>query len=247
MRQTPSSSVVTCEHASNRVPARYRNLGLSPRRLQEHIAWDPGAAILARILARRLQSPLHLGCWSRLVIDLNRGLDHEKLIAAKSFGIAIPGNAILADAEFVHRVEKYYAPYRDAATGDILRALRRSRTCHHWSVHSFTPVVEGVVRDCDIGLLYDPARPRERALAQELRPLLAAHGLRVRMNYPYKGTSDGFTTQLRKRLPASRYLAFELETNQRLVLRDTGARALGKILAGAIATVLSAGTPPVRR
>jgi len=238
MRRAPSTSIVTCEHASNRVPARYRNLGLPARRLQEHIAWDPGAAIMARILARRLQSPLHLGRWSRLVIDLNRGLDHDKLIAAESFGVAIPGNALLADAEFAHRVAKYYAPYRNAATGDIRRALRGGRTCYHWSVHSFTPAVDGVVRNCDIGLLYDPARPRERALAHELRPLLAAHGLRVRMNYPYTGTSDGFTTQLRKRLPASRYLAFELETNQRLVAQDAGARALGKVLAGAIATVI---------
>lgn len=238
MRRTPVRSIVTCEHASNRVPARYRGLGLSERRLHEHIAWDPGAAIMARMLARRLRSPLHLGRWSRLLVDLNRSLDHEKLMAAESFGVHIPGNARVSDAEFVQRVERYYAPYRDAATNDVLRALRGGGTCHHWSVHSFTPVVDGEVRDCDVGLLYDPARPAERALAHDLRPLLAAHGLRVRMNYPYKGTSDGFTTQLRQSLPAAQYLAFELETNQRLVANAQGARALGAVLSHAVATVL---------
>jgi len=243
MRRTPARSVVTCEHASNRVPARYRNLGLSGRRLQEHIAWDPGAAVMARMLAHRLHSPLHLGRWSRLVVDLNRSLDHEKLMAAESFGIAIPGNARIADADFMRRIEKYYAPYRDAATNDVLRALRGGGVCHHWSVHSFTPEVDGEVRDCDLGLLYDPARPGERALMRALRPLLAAHGLRVRMNYPYKGTSDGFTTQLRQHLPASQYLAFEIETNQRLVRSDAGARKLGGILSAAVAAVLGAPAP----
>ena len=239
MRRILTSSVVTCEHASNRVPARYHNLGLSARRLRDHIAWDPGAATIARILAHRLRSPLHLGRWSRLVVDLNRSLDHEKLMAAESFGVVVPGNAQLRVPDFLHRVEKYYAPYRDAATHDVLRALQGNSRCCHWSVHSFTPVVDGVVRDCDVGLLYDPARPREHALARALRPLLAAQGLRVRMNYPYKGTSDGFTTQLRQHLPPSRYAALEIETNQRLVGRESGARKLGGILADAIATVLA--------
>src|SRR5262249_733660 len=110
--------------------------------------------------------------------------------------------------------------------------------CLHWSMHSFTPAVNGVRRDCDVGLLYDPGCRREAALARRLRPLIAAHGLRVRMNYPYRGTSDGFTTQLRRQFPASSYAAFELETNQSLLRTTSDARRVGRLLVDAIASLL---------
>jgi predicted N-formylglutamate amidohydrolase len=237
MRLRPANALVSCEHASNRVPARYRDLGLAPARMRAHIAWDPGAAALARMIAKRLRCPCHLGRWSRLVVDLNRSLGHEKLIASTSFGIAVPGNADLSPAEHDRRVRLYHRPYRDAATADVERIIARSGVCVHWSMHSFTPVVDGVVRAADVGLLYDPARRRERELAHALRPLIAAHGLRVRMNYPYRGTSDGFTTQLRARLPAIRYLAFEIEANQALLRTPAAVRRLGRILTDAIATL----------
>src|SRR5262249_32960541 len=132
----------------------------------------------------------------------------------------------------------YYEPYRTAAMRDIERALARRRACLHWSMHSFTPEVNGVRRDCDVGLLYDPRRPRERRLARRLHSLVATHGLRVRMNFPYRGTSDGFTTRLRHRFPASRYAAFEIETNQSLLRTTSDARRIGRLLVDAIALLL---------
>jgi predicted N-formylglutamate amidohydrolase len=247
MRLCPANALVSCEHASNRVPARYRGLDLPPRRLREHIAWDPGAAILARMLARRLACPCHLGRWSRLVVDLNRSVGHDKLMAAETFGIAVPGNAEIGAADIERRLRLYYRPYRDAATADVRRIIARTGLCVHWSMHSFTPAVDGVVRDADIGLLFDPARRGEREVAYALRPLIAAHGLRVRMNYPYRGTSDGFTTQLRTQLPARQYMAFEIETNQALVRTPAAIRRIGDVLADAIAAVLEAGPAPAHR
>jgi predicted N-formylglutamate amidohydrolase len=238
MKHGAVSCIVTCEHASNRVPARYGTLGLPRRRLQEHIAWDPGASTIARLLAERLRCPLHLGRWSRILVDLNRSRGHEKLMAATTFGVAVPANARLHPDEIERRIRLYYDPYRTAATRDIERALERSDACLHWSMHSFTPAANGVRRDCDVGLLYDPSRRRERVLARRLRPLVAAHGLRVRMNYPYRGTSDGFTTRLRRRLPASRYAALEIETNQSLLRTTADARRVGRLLVDAIASLL---------
>src|SRR5215470_15314405 len=159
MKRHATSCIVTCEHASNRVPARYGALGLTRRRLQEHIAWDPGAAIIARLLAEHLGCPLHLGRWCRLLVDLNRSRGHEKLIAATSFGVAVPANASLQADEVERRMRLYYDPYRTAATRDIERAIARGGACLHWSMHSFTPAVNGVRRDCDVGLLYDPSHP----------------------------------------------------------------------------------------
>ena len=88
----------------------------------------------------------------------------------------------------------------------------------HLSIHSFTPILDGVERVCDIGLLYDPRRKREhafcRALAKQVRDTT---NFTLRSNYPYKGSSDGFTTYLRKHYPESRYCGIEIEINQKLL------------------------------
>lgn len=239
-------AIVSCEHASNRIPAPLARLGLPASRLTQHIAWDPGAGVIARALARRLRCPCHLGRWSRLVVDLNRSLGHEKLMASETFGVRVPGNESLAPGDIERRVRTYWRPYRDAATADVRRIIARTGRCVHWSIHSFTPVVDGIVRPVDVGLLYDPRRRRERELAHRLRPLIATHGLRVRMNAPYRGTSDGFTTQLRRVLPESRYLAFEIETNQALLQSPAAVRRMAQILSEAVAEISRGGAAPRR-
>jgi predicted N-formylglutamate amidohydrolase len=194
---------------------------------------------MARILARRLACPCHLGRWSRLLIDLNRRPGHPKLVAKRSFGIDVPGNAAVSRAERERRVRRYHTPYRDGALADVRRIIAARGTCLHLSVHSFTPVVDGEVRRADVGLLYDPSRRRERDFSSRLAPLLAAHGLCVRMNDPYRGTSDGFTTTTRHLFPASRYVALEIETNQRLLAEAAAARRMGRILADCVERVLA--------
>src|SRR3712207_1306128 len=67
-----SPILLICEHASNRLPARYGALGLSVAERESHIAWDPGALGLAQNLSFLLDAPLIHAAVSRLVIDLNR-------------------------------------------------------------------------------------------------------------------------------------------------------------------------------
>ena len=67
-----SEVVVVCEHAANRVPRALGSLGLAAGALESHIAWDPGAAEVARELARRLDATAVLQRFSRLVHDCNR-------------------------------------------------------------------------------------------------------------------------------------------------------------------------------
>ena len=55
-----SPIVLICEHASNHIPAAYAGLGLTPEHLTRHIAWDIGAAALARRLSALLDAPLVL-------------------------------------------------------------------------------------------------------------------------------------------------------------------------------------------
>ena len=40
-----SPLVLVCEHASNAIPARWGDLGLSMAERRAHIAWDPGALL----------------------------------------------------------------------------------------------------------------------------------------------------------------------------------------------------------
>ena len=73
------------------------------------------------------------------------------------------------------------------------------------------------MRDADVGLLYDPARPGERALCRDWGAMLGRRiaPLRVRRNYPYQGRNDGLTSHLRRRFPPTRYVGIELEINQK--------------------------------
>ena len=70
-----SPFVLTCDHASNFLPAEFGTLGLAAADLSRHIAWDPGALPVARRMARALDAPLIESRVSRLVIDCNRRLD----------------------------------------------------------------------------------------------------------------------------------------------------------------------------
>lgn len=202
--------IFTCEHGGNRIPRQYLNLFKGKMRLlQGHRGWDPGALQLARACASYCSAPLYYSEVSRLVIDLNRTLDHRGLFSVFTRPL---------DTRERRRIcERYYLPYRQQV--ETVIGGQKQRPVIHLSFHSFTPELDGMVRSADIGLLYDPARRREKEFCLRLQTLLrqACPGLAVRRNYPYRGTADGFTTYLRSRFPAGRYLGIEIEINQRHV------------------------------
>ena len=86
---------------------------------------------------------------------------------------------------------------------------------------------------------YDPRRPREAAFAARLRLLLEAHGLRVRMNYPYLGTSDGFVSWFRKHFQPARYAGLEVEMNQRLLASPATSRRLQGVVTECVRLALA--------
>jgi len=200
--------VLTCEHASNAVPADYQSLFRHAADvLNGHRGWDIGAARLARHLADRLHAPLFQGQYSRLLIDLNRSLGHPALFSIYT--------RHLDRSQRNRLVQGCWRPWRTQVETLIEETLAAGRTVVHVSVHSFTPELEGETRLADIGLLYDPRRQSERQFAQRWQHALRVRdpSLNVRRNYPYRGRADGFTTALRRRFP-ERYLGLELENNQ---------------------------------
>jgi hypothetical protein len=77
-----SPFVLICDHASNAIPQEFGSLGLPAADLDRHIAWDPGAAPVARRMAKALDAVLVESGISRLVVDCNRPADAPDLIAA---------------------------------------------------------------------------------------------------------------------------------------------------------------------
>jgi len=179
------SAVLVCDHASNRFPRRLGSLGLTQAQAAEHIAWDPGAAEVARRLAAHLDAPLLLTNYSRLAIDCNRPLHSAESIAEHSAGITIPGNHRLSAQERVARVDSLFLPYH-RAIGALLDH-RRGRPTLLLSVHSFAPILDGRPRPWHIGVCH--------ALDGRLAALLLgalAHdgGLTLGDNEPYSISDD---------------------------------------------------------
>lgn len=206
--------IVTCEHASNRVPDDLA-LGVPETVLESHVAWDPGALEIAQALARFLHAPLHAGEWTRLVADLNRSPDNPEVVPSVAFGVTVPGNFDLSEPDRRLRIERFHTPYWSAVRSSIDELLTRHEVVCHLSVHSFTEVYESKTREVDFGFLIDPDRAGELGIANELRDHIAGDDLDVRVNEPYDGRADALTTALRSRYPASRYLGVELELSQR--------------------------------
>jgi len=206
------SWLVSAEHASNAVPARWQPLFEGdPAPLADHRGWDLGSAELARALAGKLDAPLLEGRITRLLIDLNRSANHPQRFPALAKSLPVADRELLI-RDYWQPHWDHYRAHLDELPGQIV----------HIACHSFTPMLGGRARNTDIGLLYDPSRPAEagfcRALGERLRA--AFPGLRIHMNRPYRGVSNGMGQQHRRLYPESRLITLELEINQRLVESD---------------------------
>jgi len=209
--------VFTCEHGGNRIPPSYREL-FAPHRalLQTHRGFDAGALIMARALAVAFSAPLLSATVSRLLVDLNRSVGHPHLHFEPV--LELPG------PRRVQILKRHYQPYRSQAERLMAHAIAARGRVIHISCHSFTPELHGKRRNADVGLLYDPARPGERALCAHWKHTLGirAPELAVRRNYPYAGRNDGLTSWLRKRHSPDAYVGIELELNQKHTMCATG-------------------------
>ena len=186
-RRGRSPVVLLCDHASNFIPEQFGTLGLAPSDLARHIAWDPGAAPVARRMADNLDAVLIELRVSRLVIDCNRSLDAPDLIPAVSETTAIPGNARLSTDDRAERIALAYEPFHaeiDAVVSERLAVGRETRLV---SIHSFTPVYKRVARPWHIGVLHDEDR---RLAVPLIAALCALNGVIVGINEPYS-PADG--------------------------------------------------------
>ena len=208
--------MLTCEHASNRLPAAFKK-AVPADVLKTHRAYDIGALLVFRKLVRFAKPEFHCeGKFSRLFVDLNRTITNKS--AFSEYYEALEASDKAAAEKAKAQATAYWKEYRDNVEKFVVS--NKGTEIVHLGIHSFTPVLNGKVRNTDIGILYDPARPQERAYANvikdEIKRLYPA--MKVRFNNPYKGTSDGLTTALRKKF-GQRYVGIEIEINQKFFQR----------------------------
>ncbi|MBW3533885.1 MAG: N-formylglutamate amidohydrolase [Gemmatimonadetes bacterium] len=231
--------LLTCEHAGARVPAPWRELFEGGHDLlASHRGHDIGAWALARHLARTLDAPLLGHHVTRLLVDANRSPGHPRFFSEITRG--------LPPAERARLVREHWEPHRRRVREAIDGLLARGGPVVHVGVHTFTPVLRGVARTMDVGLLYDPSRRREASLCASWKEALVRRDptLRVRRNRPYLGISDGLVTALRRERPERSYAGVELEVSQGALSDPSLRRRLYGALAETLAEALSA--PPSR-
>lgn len=205
--------IITCEHGGNEIPEAHQHLFLSNKNvLQTHKGFDIGALDLYHQINSLADFAMY-STTSRLLIELNRSLHHKNLFS--EYSKALP------TSEKVEIISSYYLVYRNKVANVIQKYIEQGNKITHISIHSFTPVLNAIERNCDIGLLYDSSLTDEKAFAHQMKTALLQQNasLNVRYNYPYLGKADGFTTYLRKEF-SKNYIGIELEVNQKYASKN---------------------------
>ena len=183
--------VILADHATNLLPPEYAQLGLPESAFARHIAYDIGVEALVRRLAARLNVPAVLSCFSRLLIDPNRGEDDPTLIMKISDGAIIPGNHPITPEEWDARLNRFHRPYHQAVSRAIASVGAASgKAPLVISIHSYTPAWKGVPRPWHAAVLWDSD---PRAVTPLIEALEAAGDILVGDNEPYDGALRGDT------------------------------------------------------
>jgi predicted N-formylglutamate amidohydrolase len=199
--------VLTCEHASNRLPP-WLSWPIEDRWIiGTHWAWDLGIAEVTLQLAERLGWTAVLAGFSRLVADPNRAPHEETWARLRAHGRDIGLNRDLSAEERARRLaiwEGYHARVASVAAAQPGHTIL--------SMHSFTPHYEDQEpREVEVGVLFD----RHEAEAHALAAALKDEGLRVALNEPYSG-KDGLMYSVERAAAPGGRAALELEVRQDL-------------------------------
>ncbi|MGE6782579.1 N-formylglutamate amidohydrolase [Ensifer adhaerens] len=225
--------VLLADHAMNRLPAEYGSLGLPASAFERHIAYDIGVEALVRRLSAMLDAPAVLGCFSRLLIDPNRGEDDPTLIMRISDGAIIPGNHPITEQEWENRLNRFHRPYHRA----VSETIDRSAEAHGAaplviSIHSFTPAWKGVARPWHAAVLWDSDA---RAVLPLIEKLEAPGDIVVGNNEPYDGALRGDTMFRHCMVPGIAHAL--IEVRQDLIADEAGVAEWAERLAPILASL----------
>lgn len=200
---------LSCEHGGNQVPEAYQYLFFNAEEvLKTHRGFDDGALGLFNALKLTGIDFSISNETTRLLVDLNRSLHRRSLFSEFS--------NTLSKKKKKEVLDEYYFPFRNSFFEEALKTVNGCEDIFHVSVHAFTPELNGVVRDADIGLLYNPSHGIEKKMAmlwkEELKKVFPQFV--IRYNYPYLGKTDGHVAPLRKFF-GKHYAGIEFELNSK--------------------------------
>jgi predicted N-formylglutamate amidohydrolase len=175
--------LLVCDHASCRFPQALGDMGLDPFARRCHLAIDIGAGKLTEKIAKSLGFTAVIAQYSRLVIDCNRQLMDPGAFLEYGDGILVPGNRNLSQADKDARADAIYWPYHNAIEDQIARLRAVGPAPAFVSIHSFTPVLNGVSRDVQLGVLWDTDSRLSDIFIEDFR----AAGFLTGDNEPYSG------------------------------------------------------------
>ena len=214
--------LIVVDHASRHIPDDI-DLGVSPEYEDDHIAYDPGIAPIARLMTENSGYLAVLSANSRLIVDLNRYPDEAAVIVESSDGIEIPGNH-LSDEDRQTRLDRFFTPYHDrvaALIADLKPALVAS-------LHSFSPVLRSkpdLQRPWDMGIMYNEHQAAPRLALQFLGE---EEGLIIGDQMPYSGKDLNATMNRQCETIGQPYIGVEIR--QDLIREEAGQRRFADIL-----------------
>jgi len=209
--------VVSCEHASCRVPGPLKTTQSDRQWLRTHWGWDIGAAEVTRQLVRRKSCVALLARFSRLICDANRSPEDETYIRRSVEGVPLSFNQEIDPAEIRRRFTSYHEAYHDLLDACLAERVARGGDVVLFSIHSFTPVFNGVFRPMEMGVLFDRYEPIATRLAGHLEGV----GFKTALNEPYSG-ARGEMYAMQRHGTKHGVIYLELEIRQDLL--DTPAK-----------------------
>lgn len=230
-KDSPSPVILLCEHAGQAIPARLGRMGLSEDAMNSHAGWDIGAERLARLIAARLQAPLIVQRYSRLVVDCNRPPGSQGSIPTQIDQVDIPANVGMTAEDHNQRRQAIFDPMNDAITAGFDACPRRAA----FSVHSFTPTYRGQARPWHAGFLSRRDQTTAQAMIDHIAQ--ADPALTLSLNEPYQidDASDWFIP----RHAEARGVAHSLiEVRNDQLLDDASTARWATLLSDAISHVL---------
>jgi len=217
--------LLICDHASCRFPKSLGDLGLDPFARRCHLALDIGAGQLTERLAESLGITAVLARYSRLVVDCNRQLLDPSAFLEFGDGVIVPGNRNLRAADKAFRSDAIYWPYHRAIDEQLQRLKVVGPPPAFVSVHSFTPVLNGVSRQWQVGVLWDTDTRLSDLFLDDFR----AAGYEVGDNEPYSGKApQDFTIDHHAQDPGLPHVGIEIR--QDLIDDEAGVSAIAAVM-----------------
>lgn len=215
--------VLTCEHASARLPDPWRWSAADRWLADTHWAYDLGADALTRELSAAAGAPGVLARFSRLLVDPNRPGDDPTVFRERAEGRVIELNQELSAEDRARRLG-YWSAYHLACEG----AVDACPATVVFAIHSFTSDYEGQRRDdIELGVLFDDEQSLGQRLAEALLPVSEL----VHLNRPYAGTRGMIYSADRHARRAGKR-AVEIEVRQDLAVDEAFRRRLVEAIVG---------------